>query len=130
MAKEDIKVPWNKTIIIIGARNQGKSNLAQFLVLNPEDDNNLGLGVQADVILVFGNGASYLQWSWLQKPHKVYPELQESAIQECFRINEKRLQMKKPPIRFLLIFDDSLSKETTYSNTIKRTLTHIYHIFF
>ena len=58
---EDISVPWNKTIVIVGARNQGKSNLAQFLVLNPESEGNRGLGCQCDVILVFGNGASYLQ---------------------------------------------------------------------
>ena len=35
--------------------------------------------------------------------------------------------MKKDPIRFLLIFDDSLSKETTYSNTINRVFTHGRH---
>ena len=125
--REDISVPWNKTIVIVGARNQGKSNLAQFLVLNPEAEGNRGLGCQCDVILVFGNGASYLQWAWLQKPHKVYPQLEESAIKEAFRINELRLQRGKKPIRFLLVFDDSLSRETVHSSTINKVFTHGRH---
>ena len=125
--REDIVVPWNKTIVIVGARNQGKSNLAQFLVLNPDSEGNKGLGVQCDVILVMGNGASYLQWSWLKKPHKVYPQLETSAIKEAFRINELRLQRGKPPIRFLVVFDDSLSRDTVHNTTINKVFTHGRH---
>jgi hypothetical protein len=114
----------------VGARNSGKTNLAEALVLMPDDGKNKGIGVQSDVIILFGNGASFLQWEWLRKPHKVYPELKEEVIEECFTINATRLQKKQDPIRFVLVFDDSLSRETTFNNTINRVFIHgrIYNI--
>ena len=116
--------------MVIGARNSGKTNLSQYLLLNPTDENNEGLGTQSDVILVFGNGASYLQWTWLKSPHKAYPSLREDVIQNCFKINETRLQKRKPAIRFLLIFDDSLTVRTKNSDILTRLFTHgrIYNI--
>ena len=128
--REDIEITWNRTLVLAGARNTGKSNLAQALILMPDDGKNKGIGVQADVIILFGNGASFLQWSWLRPPHRVYPELKEEVIEECFKINAARLQSKKDPIRFVIVFDDSLSRETTYNNTINKLFIHgrIYNI--
>ena len=128
--KEDIVIPWNKTVTIIGARNLGKSNLAQALVLMPDDGKSQGKVAVSDVVILFGNGASFLQWQWLKPPHKCYPELKTEVIEECFQINSQRLQANKDPVRFVLIFDDSLSRETTYNSTIGRVFTHgrIYNI--
>ena len=128
--REDIKIPWNKTICLIGSRNSGKSNLAQVIILLPDDGKNKGLACQADLIVLFGNGASYLQWKWLRKPHKCYPQLEESVIEECFQINASRLQKGKPPLKIVLVFDDALSRETVHNNTINKVFTHgrIYNI--
>ena len=57
-------------------------------------------------------------------PHKVYPELKEGVIEECFKTNEQRLAKGKEPVRFLLIFDDSLSRETVHNNIINRVFIH------
>ena len=35
-------------------------------------------------------------------------------------MNAERLKKKKPPVRTLLIFDDSLSRKAVFSNIIKR----------
>ena len=117
---KDIEVKWNKTICIAGARNQGKTNLAQYLTL-------VHLAPVCDLIILFGNGGSVTQWGFLtgpKMPHKVYPEIKEEVIEECFRENGKRLQKNKPPIRYLIIFDDSLSRTTVYSDIINKIFIH------
>ena len=126
MELQDIDVEWNKTICIAGARNQGKANLAQALVL-------MKLAPQCDVILLFGNSGSLTQWSFLEgpgMPHRVYAEVKDEVIEECFRINGARLQKNKPPIRTLLIFDDSLSRTTIHSDAINKLFIHgrIHHL--
>ena len=70
------EIAFNKTVCLVGNRNVGKTNAATALVLMP----NL-LGAQSDVIIAFCNGASYLQWKFLEGPrlpHRVYPELKET----------------------------------------------------
>ena len=114
---------FNKTVCLVGNRNSGKTNAATALILMPGL-----LGAQSDVIIAFCNGASYLQWKFLEGPrlpHKVYPELKEGVIEECFKTNEQRLAKGKEPVRFLLIFDDSLSKETVHNKIINRVFLFI-----
>ncbi len=85
------------------------------------------LGEQSDVILVFANGGSYIQWLWLEEkglPHRVYPDLRESVIEECFAQNQERLRKKKELVRFLCIFDDSLDKGTVNNVAVRRIFQH------
>ena len=116
----DLKILWNKTICIAGARNQGKTNLAQYLTL-------AHLAPLCDLIILFGNGGSVTQWDFLQGPklpHRVYPEVKEEVILECFRENGERLRKKQAPIRYLVIFDDSLSRTTVYGDAINKIFIH------
>ena len=124
---ENLEVEWNKTICIAGARNQGKTNLAQSLLL-------LNLAPKVDLVLLFGNPGSLTQWEFLVgpgMPHRIYPEVKAEVIEACFRVNGERLQKKKPPIRTLIIFDDSLSRATVHSDIINRVFIHgrIFHIW-
>ena len=89
--RDSLVVPWNHTICLAGARNQGKTNLAISILLQE-------LAPKCDLVLLFGNGASSLQWDFLNgkgMKHRTYAELKPEVIEECFRINEARLQKKK-----------------------------------
>ena len=123
---KDLEIGWNKTtgnplgICIAGARNQGKTNLAQSLLL-------LHLAPMVDLVILFGNPGSLTQWEFLAgpgMPHRIYPEVKPEVIEACFRVNGERLQRKKPPIRTLIIFDDSLSRATVHSDIINRVFIH------
>ena len=57
-------------------------------------------------------------------PDRIYPEVKPEVIEACFRVNGERLQKKKPPIRTLIIFDDSLSRATVHSDVINRVFIH------
>jgi hypothetical protein len=131
---KNLEIEWNKTICIAGARtvtpllhcNQGKTNLAQSLLL-------LNLAPKVDLVLLFGNPGSLTQWQFLVgpgMPHRIYPEVKSEVIETCFRVNGERLQKKQPPIRTLIIFDDSLSRATVHSDIINRVFIHgrIFHI--
>ena len=123
---ENLQIGWNKTICIAGARNQGKTNLAQSLLL-------LNLAPMVDLVILFGNPGSLTQWEFLvgpKMPHRIYPEVKPDVIEACFRVNGERLQKKKPPIRTLIIFDDSLSRATVHSDIINRVFIHgrIFHL--
>ena len=47
--RSEISLQWNKTICVVGARNMGKTNLAQVLLLMKN-----GLAKSCDLILLFG----------------------------------------------------------------------------
>ena len=88
--RSEISLPWNKTICVVGARNMGKTNLAQVLLLMKN-----GLAKSCDLILLFGNRGSSTQWSFLlgpKMPHKIYYEIKEEIIEELFSMNAERLK--------------------------------------
>ena len=81
------------------------------------------LGSQADLIIVFSNGSAYRQYEFLLgkgSPHRVYAQLEPDVIDKIFAINEGRIQRGKPPVKVLLVFDDSLSKTERYSQQVNR----------
>ena len=120
--REEIKLDHNKTVCIVGHRGSGKSNLSQAMMLLPEH----GWGAKSDVVLVFANPGSMMQWMWISKikPHRVFPEINEAVIQSCFTMNAKRMKKKQDLIKFVFIFDDSLSRDTIWSNTMNRLFIH------
>ena len=75
-----------------------------------------------DILIIFANPSAATQYNYLKKDKsvKIYPELDNSKIEELFRINEGRLQKKKPPVRFLVLFDDSLDSSAKNNISIQR----------
>ena len=111
-------IKWNHPILIVSPRNAGKTNMARFLILKEGL-----LGSQADIIIVFSNGAAYTQYEFLlgkKSPHRVYHQLEPAIIDQVFKINEGRIQQGKIPVKVLIVFDDSLSKSERYNKQVNR----------
>ena len=104
--------------MIVSPRNAGKTNMARFLILKEGL-----LGSQADIIIVFSNGAAFTQYEFLlgpKSPHRVYPQLEPDVIDQIFKVNEGRIQKGKIPVKVLIVFDDSLSKTERYNKQVNR----------
>jgi hypothetical protein len=111
-------IKWNHPILIVSPRNAGKTNMARFLILKEGL-----LGSQADIIIVFSNGAAYTQYEFLlgpKSPHRIFRQLEPDVIDQIFKINEGRIQQGKIPVKVLIVFDDSLSKTERYSKQVNR----------
>jgi len=92
--------------------------MARFLILKEGL-----LGSQADIIIVFSNGAAFTQYEFLlgpKSPHRVYPQLEPDVIDQIFKVNEGRIQKGKIPVKVLIVFDDSLSKTERYNKQVNR----------
>lgn len=121
---KDLIIKDNSPMILASPRNAGKSNAARFFaeVLTPH----------TDITIVFCSGASIMQYDYMKddKTVRLYDELSTEKIDECFKINEKRLKKKQHPIHFLILLDDTITRDNKYEEQVARIFRfgRHYHI--
>ncbi len=113
-----MKLKADTTIICVAARNMGKSVLIKnFLVMQN------GLGSLHDVILIHGSAGSFQQYDFLlskKSPNRIYPELREDVIENCYKVNLARKKKNQALIKFLHIFDDVLDNSSPHNKVVNR----------
>ena len=107
-------VKFNHPVCICSPRNSGKTAMAKYWIH--------ALSGTYDFLLIFSNPSALTQYRYLEtdKTVKLYDHLDTEKIAECFRINEARITKNQKPVNFLLLFDDSLDRDSKYNNELNR----------
>ena len=109
----DLTIKWGHPIVCASLRGSGKSNFCLWAIeiLRPH----------TDVLIIMANPTSALQYEHLRdKNTKIYDHLNSEAIDTCFSINTRRLKAGKVACHFLLVMDDSLTKNKKYDEQLNR----------